>query len=44
MNEEILLTRKLLHEVQKTEHYISAKKKEQTEPAPATKRQATKLS
>lgn len=40
MNEEILLTQKLLHEVQKTEHYISAEK----QPAPAAKGQATKLS
>ena len=43
MNEEILLTEKLLHVVQKTER-LKSTLLQKKQPAPAAKRQATKLS
>ena len=43
MNEEILLTEKLLHEVQKKER-LKSTLLQKKQPTPAAKRQATKLS
>ena len=43
MNEEILLTEKLLHVVQKTER-LKSTLLQKKQPAPVAKRQATKLS
>ena len=43
MNEEILLTEKLLHVVQKTER-LKSTLLQKKQPTPAAKRQATKLS